>query len=549
MIYQNAVKVVYVAGEVNNVESLLVKKTLQIGLAEPDVCRMKGKASIILDFGKEVSGGVRMLTFGVYSTKTVRLRFGESVGETCAELKESDAGEDYGGYGTTNDHSNRDMYVELQKYSDMTFGQTGYRFLRIDTLGEETEILFKTIVAAVDTDTREAIGSFECDDPLVNQIWDTAAYTVRLCIQNGYIWDGVKRDRLVWIGDLYPEVRALHCVFGGIPETANCLDFSMEQFPLPAPVNNMPTYSLWWLICLEEIYRLSSEKSSFTKYLAYAKGILEYVIRPCVSEDGTVNYGNNFIDWPSSPRAHETDKDKKDAERKAGAAFLTKIAVTAAKNFLHSFGEDCSLCDTLLECIAKKDYEIRIYKQMAAVGVWAGMGNEVMKETLLQDGAKGLSTFQSYPILTAVACFGEYKAALSMMKEYYGGMLSVGATTFWEDFDLEWLDGSGRLDEMPQEGVKDIHGDFGKFCYSSFRHSLCHGWSAGVIPYLTETVAGIKVIGTDMRQIAIEPHLSGLKHVKVNFPTPYGVVVVEHELQTNGEVKTSVSAPEEIEII
>ena len=136
-----------------------------------------------------------------------------------------------------------------------------------------------------------------------------------------------------------------------------------------------------------------------------------------------------------------------------------------------------------------------------------------MKETLLQNGAKGLSTFQSYLILTAVAGFEEYETALSMMKEYYGGMLSVGATTFWEDFDLEWLKGSGRLDEMPKEAVKDIHGDFGNFCYTSFRHSFCHGWSAGVIPYLMETVVGIKTVGAGMRHIVLTPHLSGLKHV------------------------------------
>ncbi len=544
MFYQNAVKIIYVEGDVKNTETLLMKKPLQIGLTEPNVCEMKGRASIILDFGKELSGGARLLTFDAKGMKTVRLRFGESVGEACAELKGPE-----GGFGTTNDHSNRDMRVELQNYSDMTFGQTGYRFLRIDTLADDTVITLKAVVAAVDTDTREELGSFECDDPLVNEIWNTAAYTLRLCIQNGYIWDGIKRDRLVWIGDLYPEVRAAHCLFGSIPEAANCLDFSMDQTPLPAPINNIPTYSLWWLICLDEIYRMSNEKSSFIKYLPYAKGIVEQIVSTRVAEDGSIDYGFNFLDWPSNEMAGETEHEKRAEERKAGSAFLTKIALTAAKRFFHAFGEDESLCDTLLGRIAKKDREIRIYKQIAAVGAWADMSNDSIRETVLAGGAKGLSTFMSYPILTAVASYGEYDAALSMMKEYYGGMLSVGATTFWEDFDLEWLEGCGRLDEMPKAGVKDIHGDYGKFCYSSFRHSFCHGWSAGVIPYLTETVAGIKTMGADMRRISITPHLSGLNHVKVKFPTPYGILTVEHTLGADGKVKTSVSAPEEIEIV
>lgn len=545
MQYLKAVKIIHTEGEVLNAENLLKEKPLQIGLNEPDVCEMKGKASIILDFGKEVSGGVRILTHGIErSAREVRLRFGESVGETCAELKVAE-----NDFGTTNDHSNRDFNVALQNYSDMTFGQTGFRFLRIDSLSEKSNIRIKTIVAAVDTDTRPEIGSFECDDELVNEIWNTAAYTLRLCIQNGYIWDGVKRDRLVWIGDLYPELRSAYCLFGEIPEVLNCLDFSMDQSPLPKSINNMPTYSLWWIICLHEAFKTSGDKKVFEKYISYTKGIVEQIIVPAMQADGTVSYSFNYIDWPSTFLPGEADTDKKDPERFAGVAFLTKIALRSAKEMLAEYGEDTSLCDELLAKLAMKKYDIHIYKQISALGVWANETNESIKANLLANGGKGLSTFQSYPILTAVAKLGEYESALSMMKEYYGGMLSVGATTFWEDFNLEWLEGSGRLDEMPKAGVKDIHGDYGDFCYSSFRHSFCHGWSAGVIPYLVETVAGIQPMGVGMNKIAIKPNLSGLKHVKVNYPTKYGVVTVEHTLQANGEIKTDITAPKEIEII
>ncbi|MBQ7948247.1 MAG: hypothetical protein IJ284_00655 [Clostridia bacterium] len=544
MKYVNAVRIVYTQGSIENAENLLKEKTLQIGLVEPNVCVMRGRSCVILDFGKEVSGGARLLTYLTQGTRTVRLRFGESVGETCAELKSCE-----NGYGTTNDHSLRDFNVELPQYSDMTFGQTGFRFLRIDTLDESSEISLKSVVAAVDTDTREEFGSFECDDPLVNEIWKTAAYTLRLCLQNGFIWDGIKRDRLVWIGDLYPEVRAANCLFGDIPETLNCLDFSMEQAPLPTYINRMPTYSLWWVINLREAYLANGKKESVVKYLPYAKGVLEQVISPNVAEDGTVSYTFNYIDWPSCYQEGEDRHAERESERLAGVAYLTKIAVECIQDLLNEFGEDTSLCREVLARIAKKSYKINIYKQIAAIGVWAGDRAESNKDTLMRGGANGLSTFQSYPILTAVASYGEYDAALSMMKEYYGGMLSVGATTFWEDFDLEWLENCTRLDEMPVEGKKDIHGDYGKFCYQSFRHSFCHGWSAGVIPYLVETVAGIKAEGAGMRRISINPHLSGLKHVKVNFPTAYGVVTVEHTLQVNGEVETKVDAPKEVEIV
>ena len=106
-------------------------------------------------------------------------------------------------------------------------------------------------------------------------------------------------------------------------------------------------------------------------------------------------------------------------------------------------------------------------------------------QRLIEGGAKGFSTFMSYFVLTAIASRDKV-LAIKLMKEYYSGMLSCGATTFWEDFDLEWLDGSGRIDELPKEGQKDIHGDFGKYCYKGFRHSLCHAWSSGVIKFIAE---------------------------------------------------------------
>lgn len=528
------------SNNVENVEALLVEKTLQIGLNETNLAILRGKAHVILDFGKELSGGARILTYSWTGNNNVRLRFGESVSETCSEATAS-------GYGTsTNDHSNRDFCVSLQKYSDMNFAQTGFRFLRIDTLSDDAVISIKTVAASIDTDEREALGTFECDDPLVNKIWDTAAYTIRLCLQNGYFWDGIKRDRLVWIGDLYPEMRAAHCLFGDVPETENSLEFVKAETPLPKWMNNISTYSLWWLIILADEYLFSGKKDSLKVHLPYIKGLLKQ-ISDHVKEDGTTTYDWDFIDWPSCYTAGGPEQKRLDSS--CGVGYLTKVAMQKIQLFLKDCKEDVSLCQDILARLDRRERIVGQYKQIAAIGVWSGEATENNKEVLLRNGAKGLSTFMSYPILTSVAAYGEYETALNMMKEYYGGMLSVGATSFWEDFDLDWLENCGRIDEMHQEGKVDIHGDKGAYCYIGFRHSLCHGWSAGVIPYLVETVAGIHLDGVGGKKLRISPRLSGLKHVKVDYPTVNGIVTVEHTLQENGEIKTLVFAPQEIEVV
>jgi hypothetical protein len=207
------------------------------------------------------------------------------------------------------------------------------------------------------------------------------------------------------------------------------------------------------------------------------------------------------------------------------------------------------VAEDILRRLKASTAEVKKYKQIAGLGVWAGDLSENNKKVLLDGGARGLSTFMSYPILTGVATYGEYEKALMMMKEYYGGMLSVGATSFWEDFDLDWIENCFRIDEMPVAGKEDVHGDKGAFCYLGFRHSLCHGWSAGVIPYLYETVVGVQQVGVGEKQFRIQPNMSGLKHIKASYPTKFGNIEIEHNLQADGSVKTDVTAPQEIEIL
>ena len=158
-----------------------------------------------------------------------------------------------------------------------------------------------------------------------------------------------------------------------------------------------------------------------------------------------------------------------------------------------------------------------------------------------------MSTFMSYYILTAIKRAATAKNALDIMKEYYGGMLKKGATSFWEDFDVDWTDESGRIDELPQDGQKDIHGDYGKYCYTGFRHSLCHGWSCGPIQFLSETVLGVNVTAAGCKKITIAPDLGGLKYASGKFPTPFGVMDIRHDL-TKAGIKTKIIAPKEIEI-
>lgn len=147
-----------------------------------------------------------------------------------------------------------------------------------------------------------------------------------------------------------------------------------------------------------------------------------------------------------------------------------------------------------------------------------------------------------------MALADNYSGALDIIRSYWGAMLDMGATTFWEDFNLDWLPNAAPIDELVPEGKKDIHGDFGAYCYKGFRHSLCHGWASGPTSWLTEYVLGVQVMEPGCRVLRIVPHLADLDWVEGTFPTPKGIVKIRHEKQPDGSISSKIEAPEGIVI-
>ncbi|MFQ9738333.1 MAG: hypothetical protein ACLR06_11790 [Christensenellaceae bacterium] len=73
------------------------------------------------------------------------------------------------------------------------------------------------------------------------------------------------------------------------------------------------------------------------------------------------------------------------------------------------------------------------------------LGNitDTEKEKLLTGGAKGMSTFMSYFLLSAIDRASDTSRALEIAKEYYGGMLKMESNYFLGRFRHR-LDAGGR---------------------------------------------------------------------------------------------------------
>ncbi len=93
--------------------------------------------------------------------------------------------------------------------------------------------------------------------------------------------------------------------------------------------------------------------------------------------------------------------------------------------------------------------------------------------------------------------------------------------------------------------MKDLHADYGKFCYKNLRHSLCHGWASGVVSYAFENVLGVTIVEPGYRKVHIAPKLFGLDWVEGEVPTPMGNIHVRAEAGKAPEI----TLPEGIELL
>jgi alpha-L-rhamnosidase len=542
--YLTPQKIIWLSDDTNthiqNEETLIKKGNGQVAVNDENqftlISTEDHKPGIILDYGKEIHGGVK-ISMGIRPSKIplkLRLRFGESVSETMSDV---------GGKNTaTNEHSLRDFIIEVPWLGSVEVGETGFRFLRIDLVDANENAPIKEIAAAFTYRDIPYVGSFESSDKRLNDIWMTGAYTVHLNMQS-YLWDGIKRDRLVWVGDMHPEVMTINTVFGKNEIVPKSLDLARDQYPLPQWMNTISSYSMWWLLIHKNWYDYHGDLAYLKEQETYMIGLLDQLSTFIDADNKEILDGGRFLDWPTStdPKAVH-----------AGLQAMMIMTFEAGSDIMGEFNRPNlqKKYKKISKNLKKHIPEGNTTKQAASLMVLADIAKakQINSEILTKNGVENMSTFYGYYILEAMAKADDYNEAINVIKDYWGGMLDLGATTFWEDFNILEGQKSGRIDELLVENKSDIHKDFGAFCYVGLRHSLCHGWASGPTSWLTQHVLGVNVLDGG-NTIKLEPHLGDLEFVNGTFPTKFGVLKVGHKKESNGKITTSIEAPKGLKVI
>ena len=527
--YIPATRIMWPAGAPEGSDKLLKVFSGQVAVKEVEVCTMHTGDAILFDYGRELHGGLRITTAirDSKATPRIRIRFGESVSEAMSDVASTTA---------TNEHSLRDFEAALPWLGSFETGNTGFRFVRIDILDDGgTPLPVVAVEAKSIMRDIPYLGSFRCSDGRLNEIWQTAAYTVHLNMQD-YVWDGIKRDRLVWIGDMHPEVMTINTVFGSQDVVRKSLDFARDGTGPDEWMNGICSYSMWWCIIQRDLYYYTGNLDYLQQQHEYLARLLRK-IAACIDGSSEDFKEGRFIDWPTSENPesiHQCLQAMLTMTMKAG------MEIAAALKDKELFND----CDVCAKALASYIPSAPATKQAAAFMTLAGILPATDGAgTIAEGGAEGFATFTGYYMLEALASAGKYDEAMQIISDYWGGMLDLGATSFWEDLRYSDLSKAGRIDEFVPEGTYDIHKDGGAYCYEGLRHSFCHGWASGPAPWMSRHILGIEPLEPGFKKVRIEPHLGNLDWAEGTFPTPYGLIRVSARKTDDGNIKTDIKLP------
>jgi len=476
---------------------------------------------ILLDFGREVAGRL-LVESGSPEDSLLSIAYGESDIESLATgLTSEQRG---GNYLGTN-------LLDVPANGIARGPKSGFRYVRIRFLRGAPVSAYKSIRVEGIYDPVKYLGSFESSDPLLNRIWETGAYTAHLCMQDG-VWDAVKRDRGRWVGDMDIEGRVISTVFGETEAVKDTLRRLAEATPPQQYVNGIASYSALWVTTLDNLYQHTGDEGFLeTQHAA----LLRILARMDQDIDANGNFaapakGWGFVDW--APGLYGLN----DATR-IGTQLQYLRGYTASVRLLTVLHDDTNATKyaqqaSMIKLAAQTHLDpatqtVGSIWQLNALAVldqvspsangpiWTGVLSHVKQDAPTD---QVISPYFNAYLLDAMAELGHRSEALNWMRDYWGGMLAEGATSFWESYDLRWPKTDAHL-SLQADGT------------SGYFVSLAHGWSSGPTAWLTENVLGITPATPGYDTVDIHPHLLGLDFARGSVPTPHGVISISIDKQ------------------
>lgn len=341
------------------------------------------------------------------------------------------------------------------------------RYMRIEVLGRplggvySMEDMYFTAVSSAKELMVEPLGT---DVPeMIRKINDVSVETLRECMQTVFE-DGPKRDRRLWVGDLYLEslanrhsfrnfdlVKRCLYLFAGLTGDDGCIVPNIFEHPEPHCYESMHLlpYSLLFNSTLLEYLKDTQDYETAEDLWCVAVRQIEDALTFINKDflyDPELRSSWIFFDWrdgldvtaPMQAAMIFALNQTYELARMLGKEAEVKEWKTLEKNMIkaarkHMYDKTAGVV------VSGSDRQVSVLSQ--AWMVKAGVLNEKEAQKALRsvmadsESVKPGSPYGTHYVIDAMVLCGMNDEARTYLVDYWGGMVKKGADTFWEAYD------------------------------------------------------------------------------------------------------------------
>lgn len=465
----------------------------------------------LYDFGKETFGYLKF--HGLKGDGILNIFYGESSDEALSV-----------DYCETLDR------LPVKNETPIEFTLPGSKAFRYVFIENDNSLSYDSVSMLYEYLPVEYKGSFRCSDQQINEIWDVSAYTLHLTTREFFI-DGIKRDRWMWSGDAYQSYLMNYYLFFDPHSVARTTYALRGKDPVTSHINTIMDYTFYWFLGIYDYYQYTGDKELIVSLYPRMKSMMDFCLSRRNSEGMMQGLPGDwvFIDWSDFPMSKDGEVSFeqlmlcRSLETMALCAEImndnenkneyTRLAAELKKKIMDVFWSDNQSAFVHNRYDGITSTQVTPYANIFAI-LFDYLDPEKTKalreNVLLNPEALKITTpYMRFYELEALCLLGEQNLVLNEIRDYWGGMLKLGATSFWEKYN-------------PNEDYPRLLSMYGR----PFGKSLCHSWGASPLYLLGKYFLGVKPVDPGYATYIIEPCLGDLKWMEGKVPTPEGKIDV-----------------------
>jgi len=376
----------------------------------------------------------------------------------------------------------------------------------------------------------QQVGSFASSNLVLNRTWQVGADSAFINMSDAFS-DTPWRERGQWWGDAYVIYHTNLATFGetallrrGLMMMADVFQGGRPNAIAPnAQHGYMLDYGMLWAQSLKDYWQLTGDRPFVKQNFPVLQQFLAYMRTYKDPDTGLLDIPQGpwttttFIDWLGSTSRtgqstavnalyYKTLSDAATLARAIGETASSSIWNEQAQSIKQSANRYLYLAEKhryLASIVANKPVDPSPHAQAWALASGLVPDEEApavassLVEMLSPDPANpSVEIFGMYWVLEALGRAGRFSEGINLIQSYYGRLLDLGATTWWETFKAN----------------------------QNYWSSLSHGWGSGPTWFLTRYILGAQRTGPETW--LVKPAFAGVQTAAGELPLLAGPLQV-----------------------